>query len=101
MERDDTYDIAHCSPILSSWTVNIAPRPDMLNVIVRSTGQGWRAGLVSALGIATGSVIRTYIVAPRLASLVAVVPLASDLVTCVGAGFLISPGTRALLNRQH
>ena len=35
--------------LLASWTLNIAPGPDMLYVIARSAGQGRLAGLVSAL----------------------------------------------------
>lgn len=87
--------------LLASWTLNIAPGPDMLYVIARSAGQGQRAGLVSALGIAAGSLIQTCIVALGLASILAAVPLAYDLVKFVGAGYLIYLGTRALFSRQH
>jgi threonine/homoserine/homoserine lactone efflux protein len=73
----------------------------MLYVIARSAGQGRSAGLVSVLGIATGSLIQTCIVALGLASILAAVPLAYDLVKFVGAGYLIYLGVRALLSRQH
>lgn len=87
--------------LLASWTLNIAPGPDMLYVIARSAGQGRRAGLVSALGIAAGCLIQTGVVALGLASILAAVPLAYDLVKFVGAGYLIYLGIRALLSRQH
>lgn len=87
--------------LLASWALNIAPGPDMLYVIARSAGQGRSAGLVSVLGIATGSLIQTCIVALGLASILAAVPLAYDLVKFVGAGYLIYLGVRALLSRQH
>ncbi len=87
--------------LLASWPLNIAPGPDMLYVIARSAGQGRRAGLVSALGIAAGCLIQTGIVAVGLASILAAVPLAYDLVKFAGAGYLIYMGARALLSRQH
>lgn len=87
--------------LVAAWTLNIAPGPDMLYVIARSAGQGRRAGLVSALGIAVGSLIQTCLVALGLASLLAAVPLAYDIVKFVGAAYLIYLGIRALLSRQH
>ncbi len=73
----------------------------MLYVIARSANQGQRAGLVSALGIAAGSLIQTCIVALGLASILAAVPLAYDVVKFVGAGYLIYLGARILFSRQH
>lgn len=87
--------------LLASWPLNIAPGPDMLYVIARSAGQGRRAGFVSALGIVTGCLIQTGLVALGLAGILAAVPLAYDLVKFVGAGYLIYLGARTLLNRQH
>lgn len=87
--------------LLASWALNIAPGPDMLYVIARSASQGRYAGLVSALGIAVGSLIQTALVALGLASILAAVPLAYDLVKFVGAGYLIYLGIRAILTRHH
>jgi len=86
--------------LLASWALNIAPGPDMLYVLARSANQGRRAGLVSALGIAGGTVIQTTLVALGLAGILAAVPLAYDVVKFVGAGYLIYLGIRALLSRQ-
>lgn len=87
--------------LLASWALNIAPGPDMLYVLARSANQGRRAGLVSALGIAGGTVIQTSLVALGLAGILAAVPLAYDIVKFVGAGYLIYLGIRALLSRQN
>src|SRR5258708_21209953 len=87
--------------LLASWALNIAPGPDMLYVIARSAGQGRRAGLASALGITVGCLIQTGVVALGLASILATVPLAYNIVKFVGAGYLIYLGVRALLSRQH
>ncbi len=87
--------------LITSWALNIAPGPDMLYVITRSAGQGRNAGLVSALGIAVGSLIQTGIVSLGLASILTTVPLAYDLVKFLGAGYLIYLGIRTLLSRQN
>lgn len=87
--------------LLASWALNIAPGPDMLYVLARSANQGRRAGLVSALGIAVGTLIQTSLVALGLAGILAAVPLAYEIVKFVGAGYLIYLGIRALLSRQH
>ncbi|GCE07223.1 LysE family translocator [Dictyobacter aurantiacus] len=87
--------------LMAAWALNIAPGPDMLYVIARSAGQGQRAGFVSALGIAVGSLIQTCIVALGLASILAAVPLAYNLVKFVGAAYLVYLGVRTLLSRQH
>jgi threonine/homoserine/homoserine lactone efflux protein len=87
--------------LLASWALNLTPGPDMLYVIARSAGQGRRAGLASALGIAVGCLIQTGVVALGLASILAAVPLAYDIVKFVGAGYLVYLGIRALTSRQR
>lgn len=87
--------------LLASWALNITPGPDMLYVIARGAGQGRRAGLASALGIAVGTLIQTSVVALGLASILAAVPLAYDIVKFGGAGYLIYLGLRTLLSPQH
>lgn len=87
--------------LITSWTLNIAPGPDMLYVLTRGAGHGRRAGLVSALGITVGSFIQTCLVALGLAGILAAVPLAYDIVKYLGAAYLIYLGIRALISRQH
>lgn len=87
--------------LLACWILNITPGPDMLYVIACSVSQGRHAGLVSALGIAAGSLMQIGIVALGLASILAMVPLAYDLITWVGAGYLMYLGIRVLLRHQH
>src|SRR5882724_11141709 len=45
--------------VLSAMALNVTPGPDTLYIIGRSIAQGRRAGLVSALGISTGSLVHT------------------------------------------
>lgn len=80
----------------ATLALNFAPGPDMLYVSTRSLGQGRRAGVISALGIAAGTAIHTLAIASGLAALLAALPLAYDIVRIVGAGYLIWLGIQAI-----
>lgn len=82
--------------ILATLTLNVTPGPDMLYIIARSARQGRPAGIVSALGIATGCLIHTMLVACGLAGLLLTVPVAYDAIKYAGAAYLIYLGVRAL-----
>jgi threonine/homoserine/homoserine lactone efflux protein len=85
----------------AAWALNIAPGPDFLYVLAQAAKQGRLAGFASALGIMVGCLIQTLIVALGLASILATVPLAYDIVKYVGAAYLIYLGIRAIVSRQH
>jgi threonine/homoserine/homoserine lactone efflux protein len=80
----------------ATLALNLAPGPDMLYVSTRSVAQGRRAGIVSAFGIAAGSVVHTLAIASGLAALLLAVPVAYDVVRFVGAAYLIWLGVQAL-----
>jgi threonine/homoserine/homoserine lactone efflux protein len=80
----------------ATLALNLTPGPDMLYVIARSAAEGRRAGVVSALGIAAGTLVHTAAVALGLASLLAAVPVAFNVVKLAGAAYLILLGIRAL-----
>ena len=84
----------------ASLALNLTPGPDMLYVLARGSGEGTRAGVVSALGIATGTLVHLALVALGLASLLAAVPIAFDVVRYAGAAYLIFLGVRALFGRS-
>jgi threonine/homoserine/homoserine lactone efflux protein len=83
----------------ATLALNLAPGPDMLYVSTRSLTQGRRAGVISALGIAAGSVVHTVAIASGLAALLHAVPLAYDIVRFAGAAYLIWLGVQALRNK--
>lgn len=83
----------------ATFALNVTPGPDMLYVLARASGEGVRAGVVSTLGISTGTLVHLVAVALGLASLLAAVPLAYDVVRYAGAAYLIYLGLRALLTR--
>jgi threonine/homoserine/homoserine lactone efflux protein len=84
----------------ATLALNLAPGPDMLYVSTRSLTQGRRAGVISALGIAAGSVAHTVAIASGLAALLGALPLAYEIVRFAGAAYLIWLGIQALRNRS-
>ena len=77
--------------------LNLTPGPDMLYVAARSTSEGRRAGVVSALGIGAGTLVHIAALALGLSALLAAVPLLYDVVRLAGAAYLVWLGLRALL----
>lgn len=75
--------------------LNVTPGPDMLYVAARSTSEGRSAGIVSALGIATGTLFHITAVALGLSALLAAVPVAYAAVRIGGAIYLVYLGVRA------
>jgi len=94
-------------PSLSTYALFIAtalallaiPGPAVLYVVSRSIDQGRRAGLVSVLGITTGTIVLIVAAAVGLASLVLASQVAFDVVRYAGAAYLIFLGVRRLLTR--
>lgn len=83
--------------LAATLALNLTPGPDMLYVITRSATEGRAAGVVSALGIATGCVVHTLAVALGVSGLLAAVPIAYDLLRYLGAAYLVYLGVRRLI----
>ena len=84
--------------LVAGLVLCLTPGPDMLYVAARSTSQGRRAGVVSALGIATGSLIHTTAAAAGLSALLATSSRAFEVVRWVGVAYLVYLGVRALVS---
>lgn len=82
--------------LAATLALNLTPGPDMLYVITRSATEGRAAGVVSALGIATGCVVHTLAVALGVSGLLAAVPIAYDVLRYLGAAYLVYLGMRRL-----
>lgn len=80
--------------------LNVAPGPDMLYVAARSTSEGRSAGIVSSLGIATGTLVHITAVALGLSALLATVPVAYAVVRIGGAVYLMYLGVRAFASHS-
>ena len=83
--------------LAATLTLNVTPGPDMLYVMARSVAQGRQAGIVSALGIAGGTIVHTALVALGLSGLLLAVPIAFEIVKLAGAAYLMWLGARLLL----
>jgi len=96
-------------PSLDTYLVFIAtalallaiPGPAVLYVVSRSVDQGRSAGLVSVLGITTGTLVHITAAAVGLSSLILASKTAFDAVRFVGAAYLIFLGVRRLLSKTE
>jgi len=94
-------------PALSTYALFLAagigllaiPGPAVLYVVGRSIDQGRRAGLVSVLGISTGTLVHITAATVGLSSLVLASAVAFNAVKYVGAAYLVLLGVRRLLTR--
>jgi threonine/homoserine/homoserine lactone efflux protein len=94
-------------PSLSTYALFVAtalallaiPGPAVLYVVGRSIDQGRTAGLVSVLGITTGTIVHITAATVGLSSLVLASKVAFDAVRYVGAAYLVLLGVRRLLTR--
>jgi threonine/homoserine/homoserine lactone efflux protein len=77
------------------------PGPAVLYIVTRSVDQGRRAGLASALGIATGGVVHVAAAALGLSVILARSATAFSVVKVAGGCYLIWLGLRRLLARRE
>src|SRR5688500_20216874 len=86
---------------LASLLLNLTPGNDMLYIISRSTGQGVKAGIVSAFGIMAGSLVHIAAAVIGLSAILASSALAFNLVKFIGAIYLIYLGLQALVSPRQ
>ena len=86
--------------ILTCLALLAIPGPAVLYVVGRSIDQGRAAGLTSALGITTGTLVHITAAAVGLSSLVLASKVAFGAVRYVGAAYLVFLGIRRLLTRD-
>ena len=81
----------------AALALNLTPGPDMLYVTARSISDGRAAGVLSAFGIAAGTLVHITALALGLAALLAAVPIAYDVVRIAGAIYLVAIGIQLVL----
>jgi len=77
--------------------LNLTPGNDTIFILTRSISEGKKAGIVSALGISTGSVIQTILAAFGLSIIIAKSIFLFNLIKYAGAVYLIYIGVNMLL----
>ena len=86
---------------LTGLLLNLTPGNDMLYVIARSSGQGTKAGIISALGIGAGCLVHILAAVVGLSALIAQSAVAFDIIKYAGAAYLVYLGIRSVLRKKH
>jgi threonine/homoserine/homoserine lactone efflux protein len=81
----------------ASLALLLMPGPAVLYIVTRSVEQGRRAGLVSVLGICSGTLFHVMAAALGISALLVSSALAFSTVKLLGAGYLVVLGIRTLL----
>jgi threonine/homoserine/homoserine lactone efflux protein len=79
----------------------VVPGPAVIYIVTRSVDQGRAAGLVSALGIATGTLVHVPAAMVGLSALLVSSATAFTVVKYLGAAYLVYLGVRKLLVREE
>ena len=85
---------------LTGLLLNLTPGSDMLYIIARSSGQGTKAGVISALGIGAGCFVHIFAAVIGLSALMARSALAFEIIKYIGAFYLIYLGIRSILTKN-
>ena len=83
--------------LIATLTVGAAPGPGMMFAVARSVGQGRLAGLVSVLGLSTGSFSLCLSAAFGVAAVIAASQLAYDVLRYLGAAYLVYLAARTFV----
>jgi threonine/homoserine/homoserine lactone efflux protein len=87
--------------LIAALGLFIVPGPAVLYVVTRSIDQGRKAGLVSVLGIGTGTIFHVAAAALGISVLLVTSALALTVVKYIGAAYLIYLGLRTLFKREN
>jgi threonine/homoserine/homoserine lactone efflux protein len=85
---------------LASLALAVVPGPAVLYIVAQSVEGGRKAGVVSALGIASGGLFHVLAAVIGLSALVAASAEAFTVVKIAGAAYLIWLGIRTLLTKE-
>jgi threonine/homoserine/homoserine lactone efflux protein len=86
--------------VISGILLNLTPGQDTFYILGRSIAQGRRAGILSALGITTGSMVHTLAAAFGLSAILATSASAFLIVKFAGAAYLVYLGVTMLRDRS-
>ncbi len=80
--------------------LNLTPGADTVYILTQSAASGRRAGVISALGIASGILVHTALVAAGLAAVLASSPAAFSVLKMAGALYLFYLGIKAFREKE-
>lgn len=85
---------------LTGLLLNLTPGNDMIYIASRSTGQGIKAGVISALGIMAGCFVHMIAAVVGLSALISQSAVAFEIIKYMGAVYLVYLGVRSLLSKK-
>ncbi|WP_109829674.1 LysE family translocator [Reichenbachiella versicolor] len=86
--------------LLAGIVLNLTPGADTMYILGRSISQGKKAGIFSALGIATGALVHCLFAVLGLSILLAKSALVFEMVKYAGAAYLIYLGLKMLFSKS-
>ena len=86
---------------LTGLLLNLTPGSDMLYIATRSTGQGIKAGIVSALGVMGGCMIHIVAAVVGLSAVIGKSAVLFDIIKYLGAAYLIYLGIRSIISKKN
>jgi threonine/homoserine/homoserine lactone efflux protein len=87
--------------LLASVALAVVPGPAVAYIVMQSIDQGRRAGLLSALGVASGGLVHVLAATIGLSALIASSATAFTIVKLVGAVYLVAVGIRRILSKDE
>ena len=87
--------------LIAGILLNLTPGNDTIFILSRSIAQGRQAGIMSVLGIATGSLIHTTLAALGLSIIVAKSIVVFNIIKYAGVAYLIYIGYKMLTDRSQ
>lgn len=96
------HGITHFSTfLLAGILLNLTPGADTMYILGRSLSNGRSAGILSALGISTGTLIHCLMAVMGLSVILAKSAFAFSTVKYLGAAYLVFLGVKALLSKNR
>ena len=86
--------------LLAGILLNLTPGNDTIYILSRTIAQGRKAGIMSVLGIATGSLFHTLLAAVGLSVIISQSPVLFNIIKYAGAAYLFYIGIRMILSRS-
>ena len=87
--------------LLAGILLNLTPGNDTLYILSRTIAQGRKAGIMSVLGIGTGSLFHTFFAAIGLSVIIAQSPVAFNIIKYAGAAYLFYIGLRMVFSKTQ
>lgn len=84
--------------LLAAILLNLTPGNDTLYILSRTMAQGRKAGIMSVLGIGTGSLVHTFFAAIGLSVIIAQSTVLFNIIKYAGAAYLFYIGIRMVLS---